>query len=237
MVTWNTVPDTSPMSETLAAPQRCVPTTGMPLELLRRTLRDLGRRPREDRACRGGRAVIGETVRLDPSTRLLEYGAGTGLVTQALRHAVGPVTLADTSAGMRAVMEQKVSSGTILDARVWDLDLSTEPPPDERFDLIVTVLTLHHIPRLDPVLSAFASLLADDGWLCVVDLEAEDGSFHGAAFDGHHGFERSWLATRLEHAGFVDVAFRPCHQITRDTGTYPVFLATARADTRSHEPM
>ena len=180
--------------------------------------------------------VIGETIRLGPSTRLLEYGAGTGLVTQALRDAVGPVTLADTSTGMRGVMEQKVSSGAIPDARVWDLDLSTEPPPDERFDLIVTVLTLHHIPQLDPVLSAFASLLADGGRLCIVDLEAENGPFHGAGFDGHHGFERSWLATRLEHAGFVDVGFQPCNQITRDTGTYPVHGGTLADCSASANP-
>ena len=44
-------------------------------------------------------AAIREAIALDGSERLLEYGAGTGLVTQALRDAVGPVTLADTSGG------------------------------------------------------------------------------------------------------------------------------------------
>src|SRR5690606_18584865 len=53
--------------------------------------------------------AVRATVPLDRSTRLLEYGAGTGLVTQALRDAVGPVTLADTSAGMRDVMQAKVA--------------------------------------------------------------------------------------------------------------------------------
>lgn len=156
---------------------------------------------------------------------MLEYGAGTGLVTQALRDAVGSVTMADTSAGMRAVMEEKVAAGAITDARVWNLDLATEAAPDERFDVIVTVLTLHHIANLEPVLSGFASLLVEGGYLCIVDLEEEDGSFHGDDFDGHHGFNRSALTSRLERAGFTDTSFERCHEIVRESGTYPLFLA------------
>ncbi|HEX6423984.1 MAG TPA: class I SAM-dependent methyltransferase [Acidimicrobiales bacterium] len=169
--------------------------------------------------------AVRATVPLDPSVRLLEYGAGTGLVTQALRDAVGPVTLADTSAGMRDVMHAKVAAGAIPDARVWDLDLATGPVPDETFDLVVTVMTLHHIADLDPVLSAFARVLVEGGHLCVVDLDEEDGSFHSDGFAGHHGFERSALAARLTAAGFTDVGFQDCHHVVRDGVRYPLFLA------------
>jgi predicted TPR repeat methyltransferase len=168
--------------------------------------------------------AIRTIVPLGRSTRMFEYGAGTGLVTQALRDAVGPVTMADTSAGMRDVMRAKVESGLIAGARVWDLDLATGPVPDERFDLVVTVMTLHHIPDLDPVLSAFATLLVEGGHLCVVDLDEEDGSFHGDAFDGHHGFARAALGSQLADAGFTDITFRDCHQVVRDGARYPLFL-------------
>jgi len=49
--------------------------------------------------------------------RMLEYDAGTGLVTQALRDSVGPVTLADTSTGMREVVHAKIAAGALTDAR------------------------------------------------------------------------------------------------------------------------
>lgn len=172
-------------------------------------------------------AAILDAVPTDGATRLLEYGAGTGLVTQALRHRVGPVTLADTSAGMRDVMAAKVSAGTLPDARIWDVDLATDPVPDERFDLVVTVMVLHHVHALDRALGAFAALVDDGGHLCVVDLEEEDGSFHGEGFDGHHGFERADLTRRLEAAGFADVSFSTVHHVVRDGASYPVFLATA----------
>ncbi|MBM3660036.1 MAG: class I SAM-dependent methyltransferase [Actinobacteria bacterium] len=180
-----------------------------------------------ERAARVAR-VIGEAVPLSPSVRLLEYGAGTGLVTQALGDRIGPVALADTSSGMRGVMAEKVATGTLpADARIWAVDLSTDPPPDDRFDLVVTVLTLHHIPDLAPVLAAFAALLDDGGHLCVADLESEDGSFHGEGFHGHHGFDRAELAAQIEAAGFGPVEFRDCGSVERPDGTYPMFLATA----------
>ena len=172
--------------------------------------------------------AIRDAVPLDPTTRLLEYGAGTGLVTQMLRDSVGPVTLADTSAGMREQMDTKVEAGLLADARVVDLDLSTGPVPDERFDLIVTVMVLHHITPLEPILDAFAALLDEGGHLCVVDLEEEDGSFHGEGFEGHHGFARGDLVAKLEAAGFSDVSIETCHQVRRGDATYPLFLATAR---------
>ncbi len=180
--------------------------------------------------------AIREAIPLDPSMRMLEYGAGTGLVTQALRESVGPVTLVDTSKGMRAVIQDKIDAGAITDARVWDLDLATQPAPDERFDLIVTVLALHHINNLHPVLERFAELLERGGHLCAVDLDEEDGSFHGADFEGHHGFQRSEMSSHLEDVGFTEIAFRDCGDVVRGGGVrYPLFLVTCMRGVSARE--
>lgn len=173
--------------------------------------------------------AIRRAIPLDVTVRVLEYGAGTGLVSQALRDTVGPITMVDTSVGMRNVMEGKIAAGAITDARVWDLDLASPSleVPGEHFDLVVTVLTLHHVPQLGPLLANFASLLADGGRLAIVDLDEEDGTFHADGFDGHHGFDHAALAGEIAEAGFTDVSFQRCHEIVRDGRTYPLFLATA----------
>lgn len=172
--------------------------------------------------------AISAAVALTPSLRVLEYGAGTGLVTQALQDRVGPVTLADTSEGMRAEMEKKVEAGLLpTDARVVDWDLSSGAVPNEQFDLIVTVLVLHHVVPLAPALEAFAALLAPGGHLCVVDLEAEDGSFHGEGFSGHRGFEPEELAAQLRTAGFGAVTSQRVYEMDRGDATYGVFLSVA----------
>lgn len=187
----------------------------------------MGHRSRQGRA--RPRSPSASPRRCQPiRPRMLEYGAGTGLVTQAMRGAVGPVTLVDTSNGMRDVIQAKIDAGAIIDARVWALDLATEPPPDEQFDLIVTVLTLHHITDLASVLAGFARLLQPGGHLCIVDLDHEDGSFHGDGFAGHRGFKRPALAASIATHGFADISFMDCHHLIRDGATYPLFLATAR---------
>ena len=182
--------------------------------------------------------AIRARVPLGPSTRLLEYGAGTGLVSQALAEHVGLMTLAEPSVGMRAMIVDKIGANVLPStAQIWNLDLTTGEAPGERFDLIVTVMTLHHIRDLAPVLDGFVTLLREGGSLCVVDLDKEDGSFHkrDSAFDGHHGFERAALAGQLEAAGFTGVRFEDCYEMEKEGSTYPLFLASCTtADLRAH---
>lgn len=174
--------------------------------------------------------AIRESVPVDGTTRVLEYGAGTGLGTEHLAvGGIGAVTLAEPSAGMRAAMEDKVADGRLpADADLVDLDLAVADPPDATFDLVLTVMTLHHIPDVDRVLQGFASLVAPGGHLCIVDLVAEDGSFHRHLddFDGHDGFTREGLAGRLRAAGFEPPTWQVVHHLDKDGATYPLFLAT-----------
>ncbi|MEE6274611.1 class I SAM-dependent methyltransferase [Georgenia wangjunii] len=172
--------------------------------------------------------AVADAVPLTPQLRLLEYGAGTGLVSQALADRVGPVTLADNSSGMRAVLKEKVDAGVLPGARVWDLDLESQPAPDETFDLIVTSLVLHHVRDLGRVLRSFAELLAPGGHLCVVDLDREAGTFHAHDFDGHHGFDRTELTAQLVDVGLGDVSMHDCTDLLKEGVTYSVFLAVAR---------
>jgi predicted TPR repeat methyltransferase len=175
-------------------------------------------------------AIAGSLPVRPGGTRVLEYGAGTGLVSEALQHRVGPLTLADSSTGMRRVMQAKVAAGALPGARVWDLDLERRPAPApaEEFDLVVASMVLHHVRDLPTVLGGLVGLLAPGGHLAVADLDREDGSFHGHGFQGHEGFERAELAAGLLRAGLVDVGTADCGSITREGTAYPVFLATGR---------
>jgi 2-polyprenyl-3-methyl-5-hydroxy-6-metoxy-1,4-benzoquinol methylase len=129
---------------------------------------------------------------------------------------------------MRKVMQEKIASGLLSEARVWDTDLSGTQLPDERFEIIVTVMVLHHVADTDGMLANFARLLEAGGYLCIVDLDTEDGSFHGAGFEGHRGFDRHDLARRLRAVGFSEVVIEDCYVLQKDGGDFPLFLATAR---------
>jgi len=173
-------------------------------------------------------AAMRRAVPLSRSMKALEYGAGTGLLSFCLRDALGPITLADSSAGMRAVAERKIAAANAGDMRVIDLDLMRDPVPAERYDLIFSMMTLHHVPDVPRVLGAFRLLLNPGGWLCHADLDAEDGSFHGAEVDVHHGFERGTLRSWLVAAGYADVSVGDCCHIEHGERSYSIFLATCR---------
>ena len=179
--------------------------------------------------------AIRQRVPLARDWRALEYGCGTGLLSFALCTDLGRITLADSSSGMLAVLAEKITAAGLTHLRPLALDLLTDPLPAERYDLIYTLMTLHHVADVDRLLRAFHDLLQPGGWLVIADLDREDGSFHGPGFTGHHGFDRATLRAQLIDAGFEGVEVSTCYVMKKatDAGTreYPLFLAVAARTT------
>jgi ubiquinone/menaquinone biosynthesis C-methylase UbiE len=177
-------------------------------------------------------AAIVREVPLVASMSALEYGAGTGLLGFMLRDRIGDLTLADVSAGMLEVATRKIAATGDPRVRAIRLDLLADPVPDARFDLVFSAMTLHHIPDTAGILRAFRSILRTPGFLCIADLDSEDGSFHGAGFDGHRGFDRAALGALARAAGFASVVFSTAYEMKKTaaggTRTFPIFLMVAR---------
>jgi SAM-dependent methyltransferase len=185
-----------------------------------------------ERARRAAEAIR-QAVPVTSGLAVLDYGCGTGLLGLALRPHLGRLVLADTSEGMLEVVRQKLARGGGPPATALRLDLSTgDPPQDLRVDLVCTLMAMHHVPDTRALLGRFHQLLRAPGTLCIVDLEQEDGSFHGPAVEVHHGFARGELTGLLTRAGFEEPHFSTVDTIVRVDGpgrrSYPLFLAVAR---------
>jgi ubiquinone/menaquinone biosynthesis C-methylase UbiE len=160
--------------------------------------------------------------------RVLELGAGTGLLGLVILPHVAEVVLADSSAGMLAKAEEKLATGVYPGARTMRLAFTIDALPDERFDLVVSLMALHHVLDTRVALEQMASLLAPGGRIALVDLEAEDGSFHSDPSDPVlHGFDREALRRDAESAGFEAVTFGPGGELEKNGRMYPLFLVTA----------
>ena len=142
--------------------------------------------------------ALAETFRryvpLSPEMRVLDIGAGTGLLGLDLLADVASIVLTDPSEGMVEVARHKIEAEGMVDADVVVYDFpADEPPPGAPFDLAVSLLVLHHVDDTTATLRSILAALAAGGRIGLMDLDQEDGSFHDPDQPGihHHGFEAS----------------------------------------------
>ncbi|MCB9763842.1 MAG: class I SAM-dependent methyltransferase [Alphaproteobacteria bacterium] len=179
-----------------------------------------------DRAAAIGGAVV-DSVPLSPATRVLDFGAGTGLICEALAPHVGHIVAVDTSPSMLEKLAEKPAIAGKVSPLLRDI---TAEPLDERFDLIVSAMAMHHVQDTGGLLRTLAGHLVPGGRVALVDLDAEDGSFHPADMPGvfHAGFDREALGDLMRDAGFEDLSFSTVYRMQKNERDYPVFLVTGR---------
>ncbi len=176
--------------------------------------------------------AIQNRLPLTPAMTAFEYGCGTGLLSFALQPKLGQITLADNSDGMLAVLREKIAQQDLLNMTPVKLDLLSDPLPETRYDLIYTMMTLHHIAETDQILRQFHALMHPSGWLCIADLDAEDGTFHSDEIVPYHGFDRAEFAEKAAQAGFEQMDFTTVFCMTKEIAgqpkEFPVFLMIAK---------
>lgn len=141
-----------------------------------------------------------------PTMRMLDYGAGTGLVTLGLQPLVKEIIAVDSSRGMLEQLEAKAREARIDNVQTLFIDLNSNWQLPEGIDLLVSSMTMHHVPDVGPLLVQFKECMNPGGLLCVADLEQEDGSFHEEeAFIPHKGFAVEEMEGLFQQAGFHEV--------------------------------
>ncbi len=176
--------------------------------------------------------VIREHVPLSAEGRVVDIGAGTGLLGLDLLADVGSVVLTDPSEGMIEVARTRIEAEGIVDVRAIVFDFpADEPPEGAPFDLAVSLLVLHHVEDTEATLRSIHAALAAGGHIALIDLDEEDGTFHDPDQPGihHHGFEGDSLVALATAAGFEDAQTRIVHELEREDGRiYPLLLLTGR---------
>ena len=134
----------------------------------------------------------------------LEFGSGTGLVSFQLKDHFKSITLADNSPGMMKVLTEKIKNEKIPNMRPLLIDIFKKKNELSGFDIIFTLLTLHHIKDTGKIFKIFNSVLRPGGYICIGDLTKEDGSFHhkDPEFEGHNGFDPEEIEKLLLKNGF-----------------------------------
>ena len=171
-------------------------------------------------------SAILKNIEFDDQMQVMDFGAGTGLITYQVAPYVASIMAVDISQSMLDKLTEK--SNLKNKVKTICQDIMTQPL-EQKFDLIMSAMALHHVKDTNLLVQRFYEHLKPGAKIALADLDAEDGSFHPAEIEGvyHDGFDRENLKNILEKNGFKDILFMTAHTIRKDEKNYPVFLVTA----------
>jgi predicted TPR repeat methyltransferase len=156
----------------------------------------------------------------------MDFGAGTGLVAGRLAPHVGRLVAVDVSEAMLGKLAEKEALQGKVAVHCQDI---LEKPLDQKVDLVVSAMAMHHVEDTAALLKALYEHLEPGGRVALADLDTEPGDFHPPDVEGvfHHGFDRERFAALLEEAGFTKPTIVTACEVSKDERSYGVFLATA----------
>ena len=144
---------------------------------------------------------------LRPGERVLDVGCGTGSLAIVAKQQVGPtgeVVGIDASTEMVERAAAKATKGG-ADVTFTHAVVEALPFPDARFDVVLSTLMLHHLPRTARQQCAreIRRVLAPTGRALVVDFEhSEETGFLSHLHRRHGHIDTRNVVALLEQAGF-----------------------------------
>ena len=165
-------------------------------------------------------------VSLHEQMRVMDFGAGTGLISSQVAPLVKKIVAVDISEAMLNKLVAKPELQAKVEIVCQDI---IEKPIADNFDLIMSAMSMHHVKDTSKLIQRFSEHLNPGASIALADLDKEDGSFHPEDSEGvfHLGFKRNELQIILEKYGFREVQFVTAHTINKEEKKYPIFLVTA----------
>lgn len=172
-------------------------------------------------------SLLVQHIPLNDQMTVMDFGAGTGLISSYVAPKVKKIIAVDVSVAMlnnlaaKSELKEKV--------RIACQNILTTPI-NEKFDLIMSAMAMHHVDDTPQLIKTFAQHLKPGGLIALADLDRENGSFHPPDTEGvfHFGFDRKAFQALLEDSGFADIHFHTAHTVHKEEKSFPVFLVTAR---------
>jgi len=176
--------------------------------------------------------VLEQQLDFNAIQTVLDYGCGTGLLGYKMAERVNQITFCDTSKPMLEQVEKKRKFYGYENVKTLCSDFTKDVLPKEKYNLILSMLVLHHVKDIQKIIASFSQLLNPSGLFCWIDLDEEDGSFH--LHDGsipHHGFGKTNLENLMLHHHLEMVFYtnelRILKEIEGELKEFPLFVMIA----------
>lgn len=195
--------------------------------------------------------AISKQVPLTPDMIVIDFGCGTGLLTielHRLQPLVNSITGIDSSQGMLDILNMKISRLNLTNVSTLLVDIDkgdtlqdncchnnyNQVKNNANYNLITSSMTLHHIKEVMPLLKQFHDIIKIGGYLCIADLDLENGTFHDDKTGVFHsGFDRTALRQAFIDTGFKNVKDVSAAEVVKPgadgkTKGFTVFLMTGQ---------
>ena len=169
---------------------------------------------------------ITNNIELSSDMRLMDFGAGTGLLSYFIAPFVDMIVAVDNSPSMLEKFREKEEEFECK-IEVLEVDLSQEDI-EQKFNGIISSMTIHHLEDTKRLFEKLYSMLTDNGFIAIADLDSEDGSFHSDNIGVFHfGFEREKLEAIAKEVGFKNIRFELASTIEKPHQEFTIFLMLA----------
>ena len=161
---------------------------------------------------------------------IIDFGSGTGLLTQEIAPYIKKITAVDMSDAMIEVLREKVPTFP-CELEVLKLDIMDEKSSQtlQNIDGIISSMTIHHLKDTEALLEKFYTLLDENGTIALADLETEDGDFHTDDTGVYHfGFDKDEFLNIAQKVGFKDLKIETISVASKPHGDFPIFLLTGK---------
>jgi ubiquinone/menaquinone biosynthesis C-methylase UbiE len=183
---------------------------------------------RVENAKKIGQGII-ENIPVSKEWIVMDFGAGTGLLTFYIQPFVKQIDAVDNSQGMLEVLKEKAKKAQVSNINPVLKHLEEDDLGEDKYDLIISSMTLHHIQDVESFIKKLYKALKKGGYIAIADLEEEEGTFHSDNEGVYHfGFDKEKIKQLYEKAGFKDINVFTVNVINKEGKDYPVFLALGK---------
>ena len=168
--------------------------------------------------------VLGADART--RARVLDFGCGTGLLSEKLSPLVKEIIAVDTSPEMLGRLKAKaIANVTALCADLDDPATRADAAWLGSLDLIVASSVCGFLPDYEKTVRTLSAALRPGGYFVQWDWLAADG-------DAEYGLPQARIENALHGAGLEDVTVRQVFSVTFDGEALPVLMGAGRAPSR-----
>ena len=130
----------------------------------------------------------------------------------------------DNSTSMIEVYNEKSNKIGMKNIKGFVHNINEQDLQKEKYDLIVTNMTMHHIKSTQDFISKLTYSLKPNGYLAIADLQTEDGKFHSDNTGVEHfGFEFDKITEYFKNNNLKNIKCDLFESINKPNNTYEVY--------------